>query len=138
MLPSLFYFLCAPKFVRFLLVAVSFSLSSWSFFLNFVAFFPVVVEVGVAWFEPPSRTAFEAGVTCEAGVEPPEPGVMPSYVEKGLFVSCMSLLSSVLGISWAHTRLFGLYDIEDREKTLFCSTGPTFRLCAAAPLVPFM
>lgn len=36
------------------------------------------------------------------------------------------------------TKVFGRYDMDDRENTLFCSTGPTFRRCAAAPLCPFM
>lgn len=36
------------------------------------------------------------------------------------------------------TPVTGLYDIDDLVNTRFCSTGPDFRLCAAAPVVPFM
>jgi hypothetical protein len=43
------YLRCAPKFVRFLLVDVSFSLSSAStvFFFDLLAFLIAVVDVGV-------------------------------------------------------------------------------------------
>lgn len=109
------YLRCAPKFVRFLLAAVSFSLSSWStvFFFDLFAFLPAVADVGVGWFEAPSRNAADEGVTPEAGVEPPDPGAIPS-------------------------RLFGRYEMDDLENTRFCSIVPVLRRCAAAPLVPFM
>jgi hypothetical protein len=73
------YLRCAPKFVRFLLVDVSFSLSSASivFFFDLLAFLTAVVDVGVGWFDGPSRNAADDGVA-PAGVEPPDPGVIPS------------------------------------------------------------
>jgi hypothetical protein len=62
-----------------LLVDVSFSLSSCStvFFFDLFTFLAAVVDVGVGWFEDPSRKAADEGVA-PAGVEPPDPGAMPS------------------------------------------------------------
>jgi hypothetical protein len=64
----------APKFVRFLTVCESFSLSSLSLlFLNLLAALPAVADVGVACADPVSLNEVDSGVgACDAGVEPPE------------------------------------------------------------------
>lgn len=107
---STLHFLDAPKFVRFLFVAASFSLSSVSLFLGLLALFPPA-DVGVGLPDALSRNVVDRGVG--AGVEPTDPGVEESP-------------------------LFGRYEMDEREKTRFCSAGPVLRRWAAAPLVPFM
>lgn len=86
------YLRCAPKFVRFLLVDVSFSLSSGSvvFFFDLLAFLIAVVDVGVGRFDGPSRNAADDGVA-PAGVEPPDPGVIPSCKNPWLAFSSTAL-----------------------------------------------
>lgn len=72
---SALHFLDAPKFVRFLLVCASFSLSSVSLFLGLFALFPVA-EVGVGLPDALSRYVVDKGVG--AGVEPTDPGAEES------------------------------------------------------------
>jgi hypothetical protein len=70
------YFLDAPKFVRFLFVCASFSLSSVSFFFDLLALLPPA-DVGVGLLDPLSRNVVDSGVG--AGVDPTDPGVEESY-----------------------------------------------------------
>lgn len=69
------HFLEAPKFVRFLLICVSFSLSSVSLFLGLFALFPPA-DVGVGLPDALSRNVVDNGVG--AGVEPTDPGAEES------------------------------------------------------------
>lgn len=117
------------------------SLSSTSFFPFFWFLLPPVV-VGVAF--PLSLNEADMGVgACDAGVEP---GVAESYFFPKISNQHRSLgipKHGTSGTAWERaqfllTALFGRYEMDDREKTRFCSGGPVFRLCAAAPLVPFM
>lgn len=75
---SALHFLDAPKFVRFLLVCASFSLSSVSLFLGLFALFPVA-EVGVGLPDALSRYVVDKGVG--AGVEPTDPGAEESWTK---------------------------------------------------------